>query len=115
MGGAKSSGGGASGDGWGDWDDSEFESVQDPVKGVSENEETGSNVMTNEGWDFEGGGWEDATPTSKPAAKQEPDSERQRELERKREERRARQEAARKKRSAGMSLKPTGLGAVKKD
>ena len=107
--------GGASGDGWGDWDDSEFEPAQDPVRGASENEETGSNTMTNEGWEFEGGGWEDATPISKPATKQEQELERQRDLERKREERRARQEAARKKRSAGMSLKPTGLGAVKKD
>ena len=72
----------------------------------------------NDGWDFEGGGWEDATPTTteqaKPTSKRD-DSDRQRELERKREERKARQEAVRKKRSTTGGTKPTGLGAVKKD
>ena len=36
-------------------------------------------------------------------------------LQKKREERRLKQQAAREKRSAGMSLKPSGLGVAKKD
>ena len=36
-------------------------------------------------------------------------------LQKRKEERRLKQQAAREKRAAGMSLKPGGLGAVKKD
>ena len=78
-----------------------------------------------DGWDF-GSDWGSFDPPaapSKPSHKQ-PTPEtagggsaasRQELLAKRKEERRLKQQAAREKRAAGMALKPSGLGAVKKD
>ena len=64
-------------------------------------------------WDFDTS-WGDPTSAS---SKQPQDQEasRQELLQKRREERKQKQQAAREKRSAGMSLKPSGLGAMKKN
>lgn len=69
-----------------------------------------------DGWEFEEGGWESMdTTTVKPKTSINEGLTRQEQLQKRREERRLKQEAARQKKSSGMVLKPTGLGAVKKD
>lgn len=70
-----------------------------------------------DGWEFEEGGWESMNTSSivKPKTSINEGLTRQEQLQKRREERRLKQEAARQKKSSGMVLKPTGLGAVKKD
>ena len=75
---------------------------------------------SSEGWDF-GSDWRSfdspssATTASGMAADDASGLSRQELLQKRREERRLKQQAAREKRAAGASLKPGGLGAVKKD
>ncbi len=66
------------------------------------------------GWsDFDDTSW--GTMEDTPSKSSSNDSAKQEELKRKREERRLKQQAAREKRAAGVGLKPSSLGAVKKD
>jgi len=68
-----------------------------------------------EGWDF-GSDWGlFDSPSSATAMDDAGGLSRQEMLQKKREERRMKQQAAREKRAAGASIKPSGLGAVKKD
>lgn len=69
----------------------------------------------SEGWGFDDSDWDTfgAQPTS--AGVGVSGQSKQESLQKKREERRLKQQAAREKRAAGTGLKPTGLGAVKKD
>ena len=68
-----------------------------------------------EGWDF-GSDWGSFdSPSSATAMDDAGGLSRQEMLQKRREERRMKQQAAREKRAAGTSLKPSGLGAVKKD
>ena len=70
---------------------------------------------TGEGWDF-GSDWGSFdSPSSAAAVDDTGGLSRQELLQKRREERRVKQQVAREKRAAGASLKPGGLGAVKKD
>ena len=66
----------------------------------------------NDGWGFDDGGWQ---PMDTPLNEQKEDMNCQELNQKRREERRLKQQAAREKRSSGMVLKPSGLGAIKKD
>ena len=64
-------------------------------------------------WDFDTS-WGDPHPVSSKQTQEASAVNRQELLQKRKEERRQKQQAAREKRSAGMSLKPSGLGAMKK-
>ena len=69
-----------------------------------------------DGW--EGDSWEPLTPPGSNmggTTAHHGNASSKQELMKKREERRLKQQALRDKRSGGMALKPSGLGAVKKD
>ncbi len=67
-----------------------------------------------DGWnDFDEPSW--GTMEETPSKRESSGSSKQEQLQRKREERRLKQQAAREKKAAGVGLKPSGLGAVKKN
>lgn len=71
-------------------------------------------VSGGDGWgDFNDSSW--GTMDEAPSKSTSNDSLKQEQLKKKREERRLKQQAAREKRAAGVGLKPSSLGAVKKD
>lgn len=72
---------------------------------------------SSEGWDFgsDWGSFDSPSSATTTSADDASGLSRQELLQKRREERRLKQQAAREKRAAGASLKPGGLGAVKKD
>ena len=74
---------------------------------------------TSRGWDFDSdwGSFDEPSSSAQPTPSSESADKlsRQEQLQKKREERRQRQQEARVKRAAGGQLRPSGLGAVKKE
>lgn len=73
-------------------------------------------ATSSDGWGFDDSEWGtfDAQPSQSAGVGASGQS-KQELLQKRREERRLKQQAAREKRAAGTGLKPSGLGAVKKD
>lgn len=81
-------------------------------------EHKSSEKSSNDGWDdFDTSNWGPPEETSKstPSFNDSGGLSKQDQLQKKREERKLKQQAAREKRAAGVALKPSGLGNVKKD
>lgn len=95
----------------GGWDDIDFGSN---ITETSSKQQEKSKCISNDndGWGFDDGGWQSMDT---PLNEQKEELNRQELNQKRREERRLKQQAAREKRSSGMVLKPSGLGAIKKD